>query len=160
MLTGAVVPVFGRPFHQHKNISQHNITDNSDVLKTQQNPIMRQESQSSISTNISWNVSATNGNKTEVFPLSNVSTTNQNETEAFPLGEGNSTWLSGATSADAIAVMMVLPEIEPEKRSPKARLGVGCPLPTCLTANLGSFLQTGDEIAGQSTSDPFGNGKK
>ncbi|KAK7896715.1 hypothetical protein WMY93_022040 [Mugilogobius chulae] len=36
----------------------------------------------------------------------------------------------------------------------------GCFLPTCLTVNLGSSLQTGDEKAGKSTSDPLGNGKK
>uniref|UniRef100_A0A8C6S7T2 Uncharacterized protein n=1 Tax=Neogobius melanostomus TaxID=47308 RepID=A0A8C6S7T2_9GOBI len=40
------------------------------------------------------------------------------------------------------------------------KLHLGCLLPTCLTANLGSNLQTGDETAGKSTSDPFGNGKK
>ncbi|XP_042259550.1 uncharacterized protein zgc:193726 isoform X1 [Thunnus maccoyii] len=37
---------------------------------------------------------------------------------------------------------------------------VYCVLPTCLTANLGSSLQTGDKKAGSLTSDPFGNGKK
>uniref|UniRef100_A0A3B4A5P1 Uncharacterized protein n=1 Tax=Periophthalmus magnuspinnatus TaxID=409849 RepID=A0A3B4A5P1_9GOBI len=36
----------------------------------------------------------------------------------------------------------------------------GCPLPTCLTVNLVSSLQTGDEKAGKSTTDPLGIGKK
>ncbi|GAA6235707.1 uncharacterized protein zgc:193726 isoform X2, partial [Lates japonicus] len=35
-----------------------------------------------------------------------------------------------------------------------------CVLPTCLTVNLGSSLQGGDEKAGSATSDPFGIGKK
>ncbi|XP_040005187.1 uncharacterized protein zgc:193726 isoform X3 [Xiphias gladius] len=35
-----------------------------------------------------------------------------------------------------------------------------CILPTCLTANLGSSLQVGDEKAGGATTDPFGVGKK
>ncbi|XP_035474913.1 uncharacterized protein LOC118291083 isoform X3 [Scophthalmus maximus] len=35
-----------------------------------------------------------------------------------------------------------------------------CLLPTCLTANLGSSLQFGDETAGVSTRDPEGIGKK
>ncbi|XP_068590129.1 uncharacterized protein zgc:193726 isoform X3 [Cebidichthys violaceus] len=35
-----------------------------------------------------------------------------------------------------------------------------CFLATCLTANLGSSLQHGDETAGGLTTDPFGNGKK
>ncbi|XP_050933687.1 uncharacterized protein zgc:193726 isoform X2 [Lates calcarifer] len=35
-----------------------------------------------------------------------------------------------------------------------------CVLPTCLTVNLGSSLQGGDEKAGGATSDPFGIGKK
>ncbi|KAM7367465.1 hypothetical protein PAMP_015365 [Pampus punctatissimus] len=35
-----------------------------------------------------------------------------------------------------------------------------CFLSTCLTANLGSTLQTGDERAGSATTDPFGIGKK
>ncbi len=35
-----------------------------------------------------------------------------------------------------------------------------CVLSTCLTANLGSALQGGDETAGGSTKDPFGIGKK
>ncbi|XP_008292405.1 uncharacterized protein LOC103366447 isoform X5 [Stegastes partitus] len=37
---------------------------------------------------------------------------------------------------------------------------IDCPLPTCLTVNLGSTLQRGDEKAGDSTRDPFGVGKK
>ncbi|XP_056223803.1 uncharacterized protein zgc:193726 isoform X2 [Seriola aureovittata] len=36
----------------------------------------------------------------------------------------------------------------------------GCFLPTCLTVNLGSSLQVGDETAGGATSDAFGIGKK
>uniref|UniRef100_A0A3Q3IVM2 Uncharacterized protein n=1 Tax=Monopterus albus TaxID=43700 RepID=A0A3Q3IVM2_MONAL len=35
-----------------------------------------------------------------------------------------------------------------------------CFLPTCLTANLGSDLQTGDLKAGAAARDPFGAGKK
>nr|XP_046235399.1 uncharacterized protein zgc:193726 isoform X6 [Scatophagus argus] len=35
-----------------------------------------------------------------------------------------------------------------------------CVLSTCLTANLGSALQGGDEKAGGATTDPFGIGKK
>ena len=35
-----------------------------------------------------------------------------------------------------------------------------CYLPTCMTAILGSSLQIGDEIAGSSTRDPQGIGKK
>ncbi|XP_051814290.1 uncharacterized protein zgc:193726 isoform X5 [Acanthochromis polyacanthus] len=35
-----------------------------------------------------------------------------------------------------------------------------CPLPTCLTHNLGSSLQHGDETAGRDASDPLGFGKK
>lgn len=35
-----------------------------------------------------------------------------------------------------------------------------CVLATCLTANLGSSLQGGDEKAGGDTTDPFGIGKK
>lgn len=35
-----------------------------------------------------------------------------------------------------------------------------CVLSTCLTANLGSALQGGDETAGRITTDPFGIGKK
>uniref|UniRef100_A0A1A8BX94 Hypothetical LOC561161 n=1 Tax=Nothobranchius kadleci TaxID=1051664 RepID=A0A1A8BX94_NOTKA len=35
-----------------------------------------------------------------------------------------------------------------------------CFLSTCLTANLGSDLQRGDEKAGSLTTDPFGNGRK
>nr|XP_040030102.1 uncharacterized protein zgc:193726 [Gasterosteus aculeatus aculeatus] len=35
-----------------------------------------------------------------------------------------------------------------------------CVFSTCLTANLGSSLQVGDEEAGAAASDPFGNGKK
>ncbi|CAB1434848.1 unnamed protein product [Pleuronectes platessa] len=35
-----------------------------------------------------------------------------------------------------------------------------CSLPTCLTINLVSSLQTGDEAAGGAASDPFGIGKK
>ncbi|XP_035003516.1 uncharacterized protein zgc:193726 isoform X8 [Hippoglossus stenolepis] len=37
---------------------------------------------------------------------------------------------------------------------------VRCLLPTCLTTNLVSGLQFGDETAGRATSDPYGNGKK
>ncbi|XP_067437579.1 uncharacterized protein zgc:193726 [Thunnus thynnus] len=44
--------------------------------------------------------------------------------------------------------------------SPATVQQVYCVLPTCLTANLGSSLQTGDKTAGSLTSDPFGNGKK
>ncbi|XP_055761626.1 uncharacterized protein zgc:193726 isoform X9 [Salvelinus fontinalis] len=35
-----------------------------------------------------------------------------------------------------------------------------CYLPTCMNANLGSALQKGDEIAGASTNDPHGIGRK
>nr|XP_033958489.1 uncharacterized protein zgc:193726 isoform X2 [Pseudochaenichthys georgianus] len=35
-----------------------------------------------------------------------------------------------------------------------------CVLSTCLTANLGSSLQRGDEMAGREASDPFGPGRK
>uniref|UniRef100_A0AAQ5Z0Q7 Secreted protein n=1 Tax=Amphiprion ocellaris TaxID=80972 RepID=A0AAQ5Z0Q7_AMPOC len=35
-----------------------------------------------------------------------------------------------------------------------------CPLSTCLTQNLGSSLQRGDETAGRDASDPLGFGKK
>uniref|UniRef100_A0A673HXZ1 Uncharacterized protein n=1 Tax=Sinocyclocheilus rhinocerous TaxID=307959 RepID=A0A673HXZ1_9TELE len=35
-----------------------------------------------------------------------------------------------------------------------------CFLPTCSLWNLGSLLQTGNEIAGDMTSDPMGIGKK
>ncbi|XP_044041181.1 uncharacterized protein zgc:193726 isoform X3 [Siniperca chuatsi] len=35
-----------------------------------------------------------------------------------------------------------------------------CILPTCLTANLGSSLQGGDQKAGGATTDPLGIGKK
>lgn len=36
----------------------------------------------------------------------------------------------------------------------------GCMLPTCALSNLGNLLSSGDEIAGSSTSDPHGIGKK
>ncbi|KAL2102122.1 hypothetical protein ACEWY4_001290 [Coilia grayii] len=36
----------------------------------------------------------------------------------------------------------------------------GCLLPTCALQNLGNSLNSGDEIAGSSTSDPYGVGKK
>ncbi|XP_041713395.1 uncharacterized protein zgc:193726 isoform X2 [Coregonus clupeaformis] len=35
-----------------------------------------------------------------------------------------------------------------------------CYLPTCMNSNLGSALQKGDEIAGASTKDPHGIGRK
>ncbi|KAK5921556.1 hypothetical protein CgunFtcFv8_018913 [Champsocephalus gunnari] len=35
-----------------------------------------------------------------------------------------------------------------------------CVLSTCLTANLGSSLQRGDEMAGSEASDAFGPGRK
>ncbi|XP_041934556.1 uncharacterized protein zgc:193726 isoform X4 [Alosa sapidissima] len=38
--------------------------------------------------------------------------------------------------------------------------GHGCLLPTCALSNLGNSLNTGDEEAGSSTSDPHGIGKK
>ncbi|RXN17812.1 hypothetical protein ROHU_026659 [Labeo rohita] len=37
---------------------------------------------------------------------------------------------------------------------------VVCPLATCSLSNLGSSLQIGDEVAGDSARDPMGNGKK
>uniref|UniRef100_A0A671T5V5 Calcitonin peptide-like domain-containing protein n=1 Tax=Sinocyclocheilus anshuiensis TaxID=1608454 RepID=A0A671T5V5_9TELE len=36
----------------------------------------------------------------------------------------------------------------------------GCPLATCATQNLVHIMQTGDEKAGKSASDPWGPGKK
>uniref|UniRef100_A0A673M8S8 Calcitonin peptide-like domain-containing protein n=1 Tax=Sinocyclocheilus rhinocerous TaxID=307959 RepID=A0A673M8S8_9TELE len=36
----------------------------------------------------------------------------------------------------------------------------GCSLPTCATQNLVHTMQTGDEKAGKSASDPWGPGKK
>nr|XP_046235395.1 uncharacterized protein zgc:193726 isoform X2 [Scatophagus argus] len=54
--------------------------------------------------------------------------------------------------------MFVLPlgKVEPSEDT-GAR---SCVLSTCLTANLGSALQGGDEKAGGATTDPFGIGKK
>ncbi|XP_041820263.1 uncharacterized protein zgc:193726 [Chelmon rostratus] len=49
-------------------------------------------------------------------------------------------------------------DLQPERFATYRR--EGCVLSTCLTANLGSALQGGDETAGGATTDPFGIGKK
>uniref|UniRef100_A0A8C7FFN6 Uncharacterized protein n=1 Tax=Oncorhynchus kisutch TaxID=8019 RepID=A0A8C7FFN6_ONCKI len=49
---------------------------------------------------------------------------------------------------------LILPSFQP-----RGSLSL-CYLPTCMNANLGSALQKGDEIAGASTNDPHGIGRK
>ncbi|XP_034001711.1 uncharacterized protein zgc:193726 isoform X2 [Trematomus bernacchii] len=80
------------------------------------------------------------GNSTETLCLQNI-------TE-----EINSTLSSRIRMNSTVMVTAFIPPMRFNTR--------GCFLSTCLTANLGSSLQRGDEMAGGAASDAFGPGRK
>ncbi|XP_055017111.1 uncharacterized protein zgc:193726 isoform X2 [Boleophthalmus pectinirostris] len=101
--------------------------------------------------NKSWgNLFSSTSNYTNVSHNMNMSQTIKNKMDGFQVG-GDSPSQTAENNTDAVSSSI------PRSLPPMLN---GCPLPTCLTDNLVSSLQTGDEIAGKSTTDPLGNGKK
>ncbi|ROI15507.1 hypothetical protein DPX16_13059 [Anabarilius grahami] len=102
-------------------------------------------------------------------------------TLAFPIfnnQSGSHTEIPNITELNSTEYVKTNPTNRPEPVVPKRRFlslilsytlafpifnnpsRLDCPLATCSLSNLGSFLQIGDEIAGNLTRNPFGIGKK
>ncbi|XP_036800371.1 uncharacterized protein zgc:193726 isoform X3 [Oncorhynchus mykiss] len=95
------------------------------------------------------------------FPVPFNSTQRQYEYETLlqlndTVGKSTQPFMSNETEIP-FPFQIILPM---ENMSPLLGSVSLCYLPTCMNANLGSALQKGDEIAGASTNDPHGIGRK
>ncbi|XP_049422548.1 5'-AMP-activated serine/threonine-protein kinase catalytic subunit alpha isoform X6 [Epinephelus fuscoguttatus] len=130
--------------HHHGNNTESNFTRDINTNITTNNDMMNSTLKNTI------NVSANN-------VMSNVMNT-MNITTNDTMNDMMNNTMEDRTNITGVSTFVfVLPMekvVSPVMYSPQ------CVLPTCLTANLGSSLQSGDETAGGATTDPFGVGKK
>ncbi|XP_067110873.1 uncharacterized protein zgc:193726 isoform X2 [Osmerus mordax] len=104
------------------------------------------------------------------MPINFHNSTRQNETlfqrnytldNSTEFVETNDTGISPFQMIISTQYLVSTGEKSPNQPDMIVRVGAKqCILPTCMTAVLGSSLQIGDEIAGSSTRDPQGIGKK
>ncbi|XP_049892538.1 probable serine/threonine-protein kinase iksA isoform X5 [Epinephelus moara] len=122
--------------HFTRDINTNIITNNDMMNSTLKNTI---------------NVSANNAMNNLMNNTTNI-TTNDTMNDMMNNTMEDRTNITGVSTF--VFVLPMEKVVSPVMYSPQ------CVLPTCLTANLGSSLQSGDETAGGATTDPFGVGKK
>ncbi|KAL7371232.1 hypothetical protein ABVT39_022354 [Epinephelus coioides] len=121
----------------HGNNTESNFTRDINTNITTNNDMMNSTLKNTI------NVSANNA-------MNNLMNNTTNITTNDTMNDMMNNTMEDRTNITGVSTFVVSPVMY----SPQ------CVLPTCLTANLGSSLQSGDETAGGATTDPFGVGKK
>ncbi|KAL7371234.1 hypothetical protein ABVT39_022354 [Epinephelus coioides] len=129
----------------HGNNTESNFTRDINTNITTNNDMMNSTLKNTI------NVSANNAMNNLMNNTTNI-TTNDTMNDMMNNTMEDRTNITGVSTF--VFVLPMEKVVSPVMYSPQ------CVLPTCLTANLGSSLQSGDETAGGATTDPFGVGKK
>ncbi|XP_054623477.1 high mobility group protein 20A isoform X3 [Dunckerocampus dactyliophorus] len=102
-------------------------------------------------------------NLTSFMPNHTTFTPNHTSTFTFnhsTLASNHTSFRANETTASAFVMVLPMAQSSLPARGVSVSSTNECPLSTCVTSNLGSALQGGDEKAGQSTVDPDGFGKK